>query len=159
MIFISKMDSEQMVRKKEPVSISSILEEQTAQLLPLMQKKNLQMQYRKDADFIVEGDHSYLEKAMFNLIENAVSHNRADGMIRIHTTRDTCIIENTADPIPEEDLLRVFDIFYTTNQSRSNADYHRGLGLYLTKRILDLHGIHITLENTAIGVSVTIHVI
>ena len=157
MIFISKLDSKDLILKKEPLSILTIIEEQMDRLSPLIEEKNIQIQYWKDEDFILSGDKSFIEKAIFNLLENAVSHNRTDGKVLIHIEKDSCTIENTANPIPEEDLPHVFDMFFTSNESRNKDENHKGLGLHLVKRIFDLHGLNINIENTDIGVKVTIH--
>ena len=157
MIFISKLDSKDLILKKEPMSILTIIEEQMDRLSPLIEDKNIQIQYWKDEDFILSGDKSFIEKAIFNLLENAVSHNRPDGKVLIHIEKGSCTIENTANLIPEEDLPHVFDMFFTSNKSRNKDENHKGLGLYLVKRIFDLHGLYINIENTDIGVKVTIH--
>ena len=119
--------------------------------------KNLQIQYWKEEDFIIEGDKSYIEKAVFNLLENAVTYNRMDGKILIHLEKDNCIIENTGDSVPEEDLPHVCDMFFTGNKSRNSEGKHKGLGLYLAKRIFDMYEITLKIENSDVGVRVMLH--
>lgn len=63
----------------------------------------------------------------------------------------------TGAPLSEEQLEHGFDLFYSQDKSRSSKDgKHMGLGLYLAKKILDKHGLKITLENTVTGVQVMI---
>ena len=157
MIFISKIDSDKIKLRQETISILSILEDQLNKLDPMIDEKNLHLQFWKEEDFTIIGDRVYLEKAVFNLLENAVSYNKPDGRISIRIEKDTCLIENTADPIPEEDLPHVFDIFFTSNKSRKSDVNHKGLGLYLAKRILDMHGLRLTISNSDIGVQVTLN--
>src|SRR5699024_11678986 len=59
-----------------------------------------------------------------------------------------CTIENTGIQIAEEDLARLFTPFYRVDKSRSRNSGGSGLGLYITKTILDRHGIRHTLANT-----------
>ena len=154
MIFISKMDADKIESKKEPVSVTELIEEQMTKLEPLTEAKNLQVQYWKEEDYIINGDRSTLEKAIFNLLENAVSHNKPDGRISIHIEKNSCSIENTSNPIPEENLPHLCDMFFTGDKSRHSD--HKGLGLYLAKRIFDMHGMGLDIENTDVGVKVTI---
>ena len=65
-------------------------------------------------------------------------------------------IRNTGKQIPEEDLPYVFDMFYTGNKSRTSGESHLGLGLYLAKKIFDLHGLLVSIGNIEDGVEVTI---
>lgn len=157
MLFISKMDSDKTDLKKENLNLLPIIEEQMNKLEYPIEGKNLQIQYWKEEDFIITGDKSYIEKAVFNLLENAVTYNRMDGKILIHLEKDNCIIENTGDSIPEEDLPHVCDMFFTGNKSRNSEGKHKGLGLYLAKRILDMYEITLKIENSDVGVRVLLH--
>lgn len=156
MIFISKLDSDKIILKEDQISVFSIMEDQMKKLEHPIEEKNLLVQYWKEEDFIIKGDKSYLEKAMFNLLENAVSHNKPNGKISISLEKDKCMIENTADAIEEENLPHICELFFTGDKSRNSDENHKGLGLYLVKKIFDLHGIELKIENTDIGVKVTI---
>lgn len=140
MIVISKLDGAQIVLKREPISVQTVAKSQMENLKPLVQEKKLHIHYSGDEDCIIVGDISYIEKALFNLLENAVTYNEAGGSIVIHTEKNAFVIENTAKIIPEEDMAHIFDLFYTGNKSRTSREDQKGLGLYLVKRIMDLHG-------------------
>lgn len=156
MIAVSRMDSEHLVLLKEPVSMSELFREQAERFQPIIREKNLLVQYDTAEDFIMEGDRDYLSKAVWNLISNAVAYNVPDGSIRIRTEREGCSIENTGFPLMEEQLVHAFDMFFRSGESRGDRDKHMGLGLYLTKKILGLHRMTITLENTETGVRAVI---
>ena len=156
MIYISKLDSEQLKLKKESVSFLTLIEEQYEKLEPLADEKNLEIRYKLADDFVAYGDKIYLEKAVWNILSNAIVYNRRDGFITIRMSSDACSIENTGAPISKDALPHVFDMFFTSDESRNSKDKHLGLGLYLVKRILDLHHLKVSIENTDIGVKVTI---
>ena len=65
-------------------------------------------------------------------------------------------IENTGVHIPDEDIPKLFEAFYRVDQSRNRQTGGTGLGLYIVKTILDLHGAAIKIENTAQGVMVSV---
>ena len=108
-------------------------------------------------DFVMEGDRSYLAKAFFTLLENAVFYNKEEGNLSICIEKNRCVIENTADPISEEDLPHVCEMFFRGDKSRNTEGNHRGLGLYLSKRIFDMHDVKMKVENADQGVRVTIY--
>ena len=64
-------------------------------------------------------------------------------------------IENTGVHIPDEDIPKLFEAFYRVDQSRNRQTGGTGLGLYIVKIILDLHGAAIEIKNTSQGVMVS----
>ena len=156
MIQVSKMDSEHLPLQKTPVSIYSLIRTQLERLEPIRQEKDIQIEYACHGDFIIDGDIDHLSKAIWNLLSNALIYNIQDGSIQIRTDAKSCTITNTGAPLTEEQLTHVFDMFYSGDKSRSAKDKHMGLGLFLTKKILQLHNLKITLKNTREGVQVSI---
>lgn len=156
MIGISKMDSEEFPEEKVPVSIHAIVQEQVEKLRFPMEEKNLQLEMNMNADFCVDGDAAKLNKAFWNLLDNAIEHNHENGTITIHLDFGICVIENTGNPIAEEDLPHICDMFYTGDKSRSDSKRHKGLGLYLAKRILEMNGLEMRIGNCENGVIVTV---
>ena len=107
-------------------------------------------------DFVIAGDRRFIEKAFSELLSNAVGYNRQEGKIRIDIDRDMCVIANTGERIPEDDLPRVCELFFTGNKSRGGEEKHLGIGLYLADHIFRTHGLGMKVENTACGVQVTV---
>lgn len=158
MIYISKLDSDQLSLHKETLSLLTLLEAQFDKLDSLLQEKNLALQIQCEEDFIVNGDKSYLEKALWNLASNAVSYSRTDGTIWILCTSTQLLIENSGKLIEEQDLPHVFDMFYTGVSRRSSEGKHLGLGLYLAKKIFNLHHLEISIQNAEERVQVCVHI-
>lgn len=156
MIEVSKLDSEEMILKKETVSFSKLIHQQADRFEPMIREKNILLRYEEKADFQAEGDKEYLARAIWNLLSNAVDYNVPDGSISIKINSDICIIENSGFPMDEEQLAHAFDLFYMGNKSRGGKEKHMGMGLFLAKKILELHGLRLTLENTDNGIRVAI---
>ncbi len=92
----------------------------------------------------VMGDQDLLHQVVYNLIENAVKFTNEGGFIKFYLT-DTfdrvCVtIENSGRGIDGDELPMIFDRFYKTDRSRSEDKNGMGLGLYLVKTIINLHG-------------------
>lgn len=154
MIEIAKLDSEELALKKEKVSFAELIREQMERFAPLIEEKNLQVQYRVEADLQIDGDREYLAKAVWNLLSNAVEYNVPDGRIDVVVKERWCSIENTGAHLSEDQIMHAFDLFYTGDKSRGKRERHMGLGLFLAKKIFGLHGVELMIENADEGARV-----
>ena len=92
----------------------------------------------------VYGDKDLIHQVVYNLIENAVKFTDEGGYIEfdIKENSDKTVfrIKNSGQGIRKEELSLVFDRFYKTDKSRSRDKKGLGLGLYLVRSIIHLHG-------------------
>ena len=108
-----------------------------------------------DAEF--DGMYAYADKdaiyqVLYNLCHNAIKFAREEGKLSIKLCRatDTKIkieVYNQGQSIPEEDRKLVFDRFYKTDKSRGLDKSGVGLGLYISKTIIEAHGETIGVES------------
>lgn len=95
---------------------------------------------------VVRGDQLMLRRAIGNLFSNALRHTFPGGRVTIRLAKSdqdsacTVAVENTGDTIPPEHLPRLFDRFYRVDPSRQRDDEGAGLGLAITKSIIEAHG-------------------
>ncbi|MDR6196117.1 HAMP domain-containing sensor histidine kinase [Siphonobacter sp. SORGH_AS_0500] len=96
---------------------------------------------------IVEGNEVLLSMVLTNLIENAIKFSKNEPVvIALNYTRHLQIsIKDQGIGIIHEDKDRIFDLFY--RGTNVNAVTGHGMGLHLTKRILDLHGFHLSYQS------------
>ena len=96
------------------------------------------------ADVTVNGDADLMHQVVYNLVENAVKFTNEGGTITVgvfERDRNAYVrIRNTGEGISPEELPLVFDRFYKTDKSRSNDKNGMGLGLYIVRTIIQLHG-------------------
>ena len=99
----------------------------------------------------VYADPDLMYQVIYNLIENAVKFTNEHGTIHfsLEETRFdiSVMITNTGVGIPPEDIRFIFDRFYKTDKSRSMDKRGMGLGLYIAKTIMRLHGGDIFVES------------
>jgi two-component system, OmpR family, sensor histidine kinase BaeS len=89
---------------------------------------------------------------MRNLLDNALTHTSEGGSITVGALRSGDFVEvsvsDTGEGIEAEDLPHIFDRFYRADRSRTRATGGRGLGLTISKGLVEAHGGSLTVEST-----------
>jgi two-component system sensor histidine kinase ChvG len=105
----------------------------------------------QEGDLIVPGIESRLSQVFINVIANAVSFSPPDGEIRIQAGLDgRAVLVSVADRgpgIPEDKLTAIFDRFYSERPAGEKFGTHSGLGLSISRQIVDAHRGRIWAEN------------
>ena len=116
--------------------------------------KNLDVDINFDEDQIfVLADQDNINQVVYNLIDNATKFSPDGGTftVRLSLTDKKVYVKiaNDGQTIAPNVLPHIFDRFYKADQSRGKDRYGAGLGLFLCKQILNMHGedIHATSEN------------
>ncbi len=115
---------------------------------------------RKDIDIDIEAptegtavfaDIGLIQRVLENLLRNALRFTPTGGRVTISVTSKpdgvAVAVADTGCGISEDDLPRIFDRFYRTEQGEEARSSSAGLGLAIVKRILDLHGSRITVAS------------
>ena len=145
MLDLSRIDSGEMKIHPAEFDISNTIVNTLLTFEQRIDAKQLEIKGLEElGPQMVYGDQDLLHQVVYNLIENAVKFTNAGGAISFLVTdgidRTTVVIENTGPGIAQEDLPMVFDRFYKGDKSRSRDKNGMGLGLYLVRTILKLHG-------------------
>ena len=144
MLDAAKIQSGELILNTAPFDFT----EMTSQIALSFEQKIVQKNLNVDIDFednlIVNGDRDHIFRAVYNLVDNAVKFINQDGnlTIKAYSKGGFCefSIKNTGTGIPPEDIPHVFDRFYKTDRSRNLDRSGAGLGLYIVKNIINLHG-------------------
>ncbi len=86
---------------------------------------------------LVRGDPDALERAIGNLVDNALKWSPPDGRVRISAAAGTVEVSDDGPGIPADDLPHIFDRFYRSAKARALPG--SGLGLAIVRRIADMH--------------------
>jgi two-component system sensor histidine kinase ChvG len=101
--------------------------------------------------FRVMGMESRLVQVFQNLLTNAFSFSPAGGRVAVRIVRDRewieASVEDEGPGIPENSLTRIFDRFYSERPEGERFGTHSGLGLSISRQIVEAHGGHIRAEN------------
>lgn len=105
---------------------------------------------------LFQGDAALLQKAISNIIGNAVLHSPERAVITVSFKDGILRIENSGDSVSAADLTQIFEPFYRADHSRHRNTGGSGLGLYIVKTILERHNLQYGIKNTSVGVCFTI---
>lgn len=137
------------VNMKIPVSLSDLAQEAVMELEPLTISKNISITVTGEASIL--GNDSLLQSIVFNLMQNAVKYNVDNGSVQVKIEKQDhlvkFIVSDTGIGIPEDARLHIFEPFFRVDKSRSREMGGNGLGLALTKRIVEQHGGKISVYN------------
>lgn len=156
MLDLSKLESEAYRLQVEPLSLGELLCGEVERYRPAAERKRLRMETRTEPDCSITADRARIAQVVSNFLSNAVRHtpeggaiqaavSRVDGRIRLE-------VENEGAPIPEEQLGKIWNLFYKGDVSRERAKGGTGLGLAIARNILELHGLDYGVYNTKRGV-------
>ena len=160
LLTISRLDTPGYTCKKSNLNLSNFIIDRITVFEDLFMQKDLTVEQSISPEVYILGDMQLLQKALDNLLGNAAAYSGAGNQILIklwkETETTTLTIENTGAHIPDEAISKLFEPFYRVDQSRNRQTGGTGLGLYIVKTILDLHGAKIEITNTIQGVIVSV---
>jgi signal transduction histidine kinase len=101
----------------------------------------------------IQADERRLEQALANIVDNAVRHTPSGGTVTLASAAENghvkLSVHNTGSVIPAEAMPHVFERFFQADPSGARADANTGLGLAITKEIVDAHGGRVDVESSA----------
>lgn len=141
MLFLAHADSSSFVLAAKPVELSTLASEIVDFMeLPAEERG---MSFRISGNAIVNVDSSLIQRAITNLVSNAIRYGTPNGVIDLNITSDESTVRfsviNHGEQIPVEHQVRLFDRFYRTEFSRAREAGGSGLGLSIVKAIMHLH--------------------
>lgn len=171
---ITRFNLSTLTLEIEQINLSRMLEQITYEFLPILSEKGLSWQLELEPDIQLNGDPDKLQRVFDNLIRNAVNYSYPDTAITLTMRRTEasgqemapgksehapCVevrISNHGRTIPPEKLGRIFEQFFRLDHSRSAATGGAGLGLAISKEIVELHGGSILAQSANEEISFTV---
>jgi signal transduction histidine kinase/HD-GYP domain-containing protein (c-di-GMP phosphodiesterase class II) len=149
---LSKLEAGKLTVRREPLSLSRLIEEVMDVIRPMAEKKRLVLESSfPSGEVQIEADHDLMKQVFLNLTGNAIKFTPEGGRITLSADKKSGIveiaIEDTGIGIPEDKLDRIFDRFYQVDGSNVRRFGGSGLGLSITKSIVEWHGGEIRAES------------
>ena len=152
----SEMQSAEVRPEPEDVDISAVVRRVCSNFNSLYSREGGRIDTQLQENVIVKGDAGRLERAVYNLLDNAVRHNGESKVINVTLTQEggnaKISITDHGSGIPAQELENIWDRYYTY-RSRNKKGVS-GLGLAIVKEIVKMHGGICTAEST-VGIGST----
>ena len=140
---LARLDASQAAAKREPMDLSRCVAECVELVRPLADERKITLQSELVAASC-SGDADQLALVITNLLANAVHHNRDGGEVRVATSSENgfavVTVADNGPGISAEHLPHIFDRFYRADTARTSSQGRTGLGLAITKSIVEAHG-------------------
>lgn len=147
---VLRVESRDFKLNREVGDINEVIVEALRLLRPLAAEKNIRIETDLEPMFSAEFDVTLIKEVVINLIENAIKYTPPGGEVRIRSTEtenETRVeVRDTGVGIAPEELERVWRKF-TRGRDQDHKTKGTGLGLYLVKYFIELHGGRVRLES------------
>ncbi|HEX8090748.1 MAG TPA: HAMP domain-containing sensor histidine kinase [Blastocatellia bacterium] len=145
LLTLARSDAGERVLELEPVRLDKLAAEAHAYIQPLAESVGITLGYNAPRPpIIVEGDEKRLKQLLVNLLDNAIKYTPPGGSVRLALAAEdsSALIEvsDTGRGIPADALPHVFERFYRRSDPKDSRVTGFGLGLAISKWIVDAHG-------------------
>ncbi len=153
---MSKIDAGRMNLQPEKFKLNGLFEEAINITSSLAGAKSLSLVIKEDSDRMIEvfADRTRLQQVMINLINNAIKFTERGAVsLKARQKEDHVLIEihDTGIGIPPEQLQTIFQEFTQVDTSTTRKTGGTGLGLPISRRLIELHGGRLWAESTGIS--------
>ncbi|WP_312652580.1 sensor histidine kinase [Aminipila sp.] len=141
---LSIVEDDEINLKLSNVDISSTLNNIIESYEPMFLDKNINIDKNIQNDVNFMGDIDYLKRIFVNIISNAIKYTNENGSVSVSLEqikdKIKIIVKDTGIGIPKEDLKYIFERFYRSDLSRNRHTGGTGIGLTITKALVEAHG-------------------
>ena len=162
LLTLNHIETSSLDLHREPTPVAYLVDDVRGQVVPVAEAKSvaLTLDCGRSAGTIFV-DREQLDRALLNLLTNAVKFTPAGGKVALHTRREgedlVFTVSDTGVGIPEDEQDRLFTRFFRSSVATRMAIQGTGLGLVIVKRIVEEHGGTISIESTPdAGTTVTV---
>ena len=146
---MSKIEANAMKVVKSAFWISRAVDEVANILSPLAQKKNIKLIKNMDADFEVFADYQKIQQILYNLVSNAIKYSPENDEVEISVSSDDenfrILVHDNGIGIDKKYHGKIFAKFVQLDSAYTKKESSTGLGLTITKELVELHGGKISL--------------
>lgn len=148
MLTLADVERQDALLTIQAVDASAVVTKAALQLESVAYEKNIALETVLPDELPLRTDEDHLQRIAAGLIENALKYEPGGGTVRIRLTeakRQVRLeVQNCTAVIPEEDLPHIFQRFYRGDKSRQGGTDGHGLGLSITKQLVERLGGHIS---------------
>lgn len=143
LLTLSRMDADQEQSALAPVKVDGLLERAVEEMRPYAASHEISLSVAADSGATILADAQHLERALLNIIKNAVEHSAPETTVTVGLAARRRAVEiavaDCGDGIPSQSLAHVFERFYSVPGSSPRCPGGSGLGLAVAQGIVHQH--------------------
>jgi signal transduction histidine kinase len=131
--------------------LDTLIQETLDTLKPLAEERGVALAAREPPPIMIRADRDKISRVLINLVHNGIKFTPAGGRVEIRASGDTrsvrLAVEDSGVGIPAGEIERVFDKFHQLKLGRETAAGGTGLGLPISRQLVEMHGGRLTAES------------
>lgn len=147
LFLLARSDAGHLVVHRAPIHLEDVVDDTTRGVQPLAEKRGVRVVFDEAVESPVSGDADLLGRLLLNLLDNAIKHSSAGGVVRVTMHRDGDVVHlavaDEGEGIPAAVQGRVFERFFRADAARTRDETSHttgaGLGLAISRRIAEAH--------------------
>lgn len=156
LLHLSMLESGLFRVQRRNFDLSDLIQNVVRKFEPALKERDIYPELVVNPGLTVHADPELMEQVVINFLENAMNHADPDKQIKITAKGGggsfRIDVFNSGKPLSDEEMLRVWDVFYKTDKSRSRQYDGHGIGLSIIRLIAQLHGGTVGVDNENGGV-------
>jgi signal transduction histidine kinase len=149
---LSILEQKNLILHRTEVDLTKLINAAVERFRPAALEKGIEIKLVNQGEKPVNGDYDRLTQVFINLISNAVKYtDRGSVTVTIAETQEYCEVQvaDTGIGMEAEELSHIFERFYRSDKSRSRNTGGAGIGLTITRTIVEAHGGRVGAESEA----------
>lgn len=148
----SALQAEENAVQTQPFDMSAAVQSAAEQFAPLCAQRGCRMEISIEPEQWAEGDEDQIKRVLYNLIDNAITHSGSSPRVLVALKESGSVIRTEirdyGDGIPKEELPLIWERYFTSKQRRKSGS-RSGLGLAITREILEKQNAEFGVESEA----------
>lgn len=148
---LAKIESKVLKINKKEFKVNDCIFEVINIIMPLADKKKISIERKMPEDVVIKADYQKVQQILFNLLSNAIKFTPEDGKIEIElgkaNKKAIIKVKDNGVGIPKKYQGKIFGKFVQLHSAYTKDESSTGLGLTITKELVELHGGKISLES------------
>lgn len=156
LIQLSQMEYSNTALELSDFNLNSLVNEVYEKLYKIYNNSDVSFENLVPDNLTIEADKKLIERVLINLISNAIKYTTGEKKIKVYIENaekiTKIIVFNSSNPIDDDELEKIWDVFYKIDKMRTRTEAGTGIGLSIVREIANKHGGYACAKNTIDGV-------
>lgn len=152
LLYLSQVEAGEIVMHPDAISPNDLLESTRERFTRRAEQTHVDLEMHLGALPVISADARRIEQALANIVDNAIRHTPSGGTVTLRSIAGngniSFSVHNTGSYITDEQREHIFERFYQADPDRARANGNTGLGLAITRDIVEAHGGYVGVVST-----------